>query len=36
MNLMVTILLLFMGSALGAMNGEEKWEDKVMELMDAV
>jgi elongation factor Tu len=24
------------GSALGAMNGEEKWEDKVMELMDAV
>jgi elongation factor Tu len=25
-----------MGSALGAMNGEEKWEDKVMELMDAV
>jgi elongation factor Tu len=23
------------GSALGAMNGEEKWEDKVMELMDA-
>lgn len=25
-----------MGSALGAMNGEEKWEEKVMELMDAV
>jgi elongation factor Tu len=25
-----------MGSALGAMNGEEKWEDKVMELMEAV
>ena len=24
------------GSALGAMNGEEKWENKVMELMDAV
>jgi elongation factor Tu len=24
------------GSALGAMNGEAKWEDKVMELMDAV
>ena len=24
------------GSALGAMNGEEKWEDKIMELMDAV
>ncbi len=24
-----------MGSALGAMNGEEKWEDKVMELMNA-
>jgi elongation factor Tu len=24
------------GSALGAMNGEPKWEDKVMELMDAV
>ncbi|MCF8357794.1 MAG: elongation factor Tu [Prolixibacteraceae bacterium] len=23
------------GSALGAMHGEEKWEDKVMELMDA-
>lgn len=23
------------GSALGALNGEEKWEDKVMELMDA-
>jgi elongation factor Tu len=25
-----------MGSALGAMNGEEQWEEKVMELMDAV
>jgi elongation factor Tu len=25
-----------MGSALGAMNGEQQWEDKVMELMDAV
>ena len=24
------------GSALGAMNGEEKWEEKIMELMDAV
>jgi len=24
------------GSALGAMNGEPKWEEKVMELMDAV
>src|SRR5574344_977163 len=24
------------GSALGAINGEPKWEDKVMELMDAV
>jgi elongation factor Tu len=24
------------GSALGALNGEEKWEDKVMELMEAV
>jgi len=24
------------GSALGALNGEEKWEDKVMQLMDAV
>jgi elongation factor Tu len=24
------------GSALGAMNGEPQWEDKVMELMDAV
>jgi len=24
-----------MGSALGAMNGEPQWEDKVMELMDA-
>ncbi|RLD79129.1 MAG: elongation factor Tu, partial [Bacteroidetes bacterium] len=24
------------GSALGAMNGEEKWEDKIMELMEAV
>ncbi len=23
------------GSALGAMNGEEQWEDKIMELMDA-
>ncbi|VAW22117.1 Translation elongation factor Tu [hydrothermal vent metagenome] len=23
------------GSALGAMNGEKKWEDKIMELMDA-
>ena len=25
-----------LGSALGALNGEAKWEDKVMELMDAV
>jgi len=25
-----------MGSALGAMNGEEKWENKVLELMEAV
>jgi len=25
-----------LGSALGALNGEEQWEDKVMELMDAV
>jgi elongation factor Tu len=25
-----------MGSALGAMNGEPQWEEKVMELMDAV
>jgi len=25
-----------LGSALGAMNGEAKWEEKVMELMDAV
>ncbi len=25
-----------MGSALGALNGEAKWEEKVMELMDAV
>ncbi len=25
-----------MGSALGAMNGEAKWEDKVLELMEAV
>ena len=24
------------GSALGAMNGEPQWEEKVMELMDAV
>ncbi|MBO6759342.1 MAG: elongation factor Tu, partial [Roseibium sp.] len=24
------------GSALGALNGEEQWEDKVMELMEAV
>lgn len=24
------------GSALGALNGEDKWEEKVMELMDAV
>jgi elongation factor Tu len=24
-----------MGSALGAMNGEQEWEDKIMELMDA-
>ena len=24
------------GSALGALNGEPKWEEKVMELMDAV
>jgi elongation factor Tu len=25
-----------MGSALGGMNGEDKWEDKIMELMEAV
>lgn len=25
-----------LGSALGGLNGEEKWEDKIMELMDAV
>ena len=25
-----------LGSALGALNGEKEWEDKVMELMDAV
>ncbi|MGQ1946785.1 elongation factor Tu [Geofilum sp. OHC36d9] len=25
-----------LGSALGALNGEEKWEDKIMELMNAV
>jgi len=25
-----------MGSALGGMNGEEKWENKILELMDAV
>ena len=25
-----------MGSALGGMNGEEKWENKIIELMDAV
>jgi len=25
-----------LGSALGALNGEEEWEEKVMELMDAV
>jgi len=25
-----------MGSALGGMNGEEKWEEKIIELMDAV
>ncbi|MCF6364655.1 MAG: elongation factor Tu [Bacteroidales bacterium] len=25
-----------MGSALGALNGEAKWEEKIMELMDAV
>ena len=24
------------GSALGALNGEPQWEEKVMELMDAV
>jgi|SRR5690554_727548 len=27
---------IIIGSALGALNGEEKWVDKVMELMDAV
>ena len=27
---------IILGSALGALNGEEKWEEKVMELMDAV
>ena len=27
---------IILGSALGALNGEAKWEDKVMELMDAV
>ena len=27
---------IFLGSALGVLNGEAKWEEKVMELMDAV
>ncbi len=27
---------IILGSALGALNGEENWEDKVIELMDAV
>ncbi|MDL2251585.1 elongation factor Tu [Odoribacter sp. OttesenSCG-928-J03] len=27
---------IILGSALGGLNGEEKWEDKIMELMDAV
>jgi elongation factor Tu len=27
---------IIIGSALGALNGEQQWEDKVMELMDAV
>jgi len=27
---------IILGSALGALNGEAKWEEKVMELMDAV
>lgn len=27
---------IILGSALGALNGEEKWEEKVMELMNAV
>ena len=29
-------LLSFRGSALGALNGVDKWVDKVMELMDTV
>src|ERR671916_540998 len=29
-------MVLNRGSALGALNGEKDWEDKVMELMDAV
>ena len=35
-NMTVTTLLLFVVQHLGALNGEPQWEDKVMELMDAV
>ena len=33
---MVITLRSFVGSALGALNGDPKWEEKVMELMEAV
>ena len=36
MSMMEIMVLLFAGSALGALNGEQKWVDTVMELMEAV
>jgi elongation factor Tu len=36
MNLMVTILQLFTGSALGGLNGEAEWVDKDHGIMEAV
>ena len=36
MSLMVITLLSLQGSALGGLNGEPEWEEKIMELMEAV
>ena len=33
---MMVIITIIQGSALGALNGEAKWVDTVMELMEAV
>jgi elongation factor Tu len=36
MSLMVTMVLLFHGSALGGLNGDAEWVTKIMRIMEAV